>query len=35
MALPHGLWESKFEPASLAVKAQSPTHWTAREFPII
>ena len=35
LAMPCGLWDlsPEIEPRSLAVKAQSPNHWTAREFP--
>ena len=33
----HSLWDHSFqpgiEPGPMALKAQSPNHWTAREFP--
>ena len=35
--MPHSLWDLRFqpgiEPGPMALKAQSPNHWTAREFP--
>ena len=37
LAAPHGLWDLSsqpgIEPVPPAVEAQSPNHWTAREFP--
>jgi len=34
----HDLWDFSFQPGielgPLAVRVQSPNHWTAREFPI-
>ena len=35
--VPHSLWDLRFqpgiEPGPMALKAQSPNQWTAREFP--